>query len=183
MSGLVYCSHSKEQVERYRRVLALVMTVMPLALWATGCSRQSPSPAHSNRPVKTIQGRGGTQVSPLPDAERKEMARLMPLWAEFADRVRDVYAALPSDARGQVQSNGECTFSLLDLPKAQADVIRELVEKDRSLHATLEGWVGAPLDPSKVTFVFSRQGDRLHFGYRGNGNAANWAPIGIWKSP
>jgi hypothetical protein len=98
----------------------------------------------------------------------------------FVDRLLEVYEALPAEAKQQVASKGEYAFHLSDLPKAQADVIRGLLSQDTNLRMTLEGWVGSPLDLSKITFLFQRQGKYLALVCRGGGNEGNWAPFALW---
>jgi len=118
-------------------------------------------------------------IPPLPEAVRSDI--ITPNWSTFADRLRGIYAALPAAAKQQMQTKGEYAFHLADAPKEQADIIREIVEGDRNLKGTLEGWVGKPLDLRKFTILFQRQGDFVALRFRAaNGNEANWAAFGRW---
>jgi len=123
---------------------------------------------------------GGGAIVPVGEGMRRQIQESEGPSVAFVDRLCAVYKALPAEAKQQVASKGEYAFHLSDLPKAQADVIRDLLSQDTNLRATLEGWVGSPLDLSKITFLFQRQGKYLALVCRGGGNEGNWAPFAVW---
>lgn len=122
-------------------------------------------------------------IIPPPDAQMRSLVEQDAGPAVvFVDRLRALYAALPAEVRQQVSSKGEWVFHLADLPKAQADVIRELADQDENWRRNLESHFGTPLDLSKVTFLFQRQGQYVALRVRGPGFESNWAPFGMLKS-
>jgi hypothetical protein len=96
-------------------------------------------------------------IPPLPAEEKASFAGIAPEWVTWADRLRGVYAALGPGPQRQMLETGEYAFHLGDIPKAQADVIREFAVGDvQGARQWIEHKYGKPVDLSKVTFKFGR---------------------------
>lgn len=121
-------------------------------------------------------------IAPLPERDRADLAKSLPQWLTWTDRLRGVYAALPPEATQTMVSKGSYEFTLADLPEPQAKVIKDLVaeDPDRNIRDTLEQWAGKPLDLSKVSFASKRQGDKVFLAFRSGGSEFSPAPIGVW---
>ncbi|HUT74552.1 MAG TPA: hypothetical protein VM221_06925 [Armatimonadota bacterium] len=127
---------------------------------------------------------------PLPAKERARVddACGAAVVAQVLPRLCEVYASLPAEVRQTVITKGEYEFHVADLPKAQGDVINDLVLRQHIFRGTLEdNWLGkGPLDLSnpQITFLFQRQGPyvalRCRYRTPQGTNEANWAPIGVW---
>jgi len=181
MRDAICWSHGRGGARRSLGAAALLVSCAAcLCLLSAGCGRKAAAPPQAGAPTALSQSEVDRIIPPLPESERAMMQGGTKDFSIFADRLRAVYAALPAEARHQVQTKGEYAFHLTDLPKEQADVIRELIEKDPSIEATVGGWMGGRLDLSKVILLFQHQGDSVALRFRVGQNEANWAPFGKW---
>jgi RNA polymerase sigma-70 factor (ECF subfamily) len=113
------------------------------------------SPGVTASPGATATAPG--DLPPLPEKERALFQKHVPEYPAWADRLREVYAALPQSAKDKMLRTGQYEFHLGDLAKPQADVIRTYVERDiQGSRVWLEFKYGKPLDLSRVTFRFGR---------------------------
>jgi hypothetical protein len=109
------------------------------------------------RSIRQPTTAGGGAIPPLEARVKASFARYAPGWVTWADRLREVYAALGPGPQRQMLETGEYAFHLGDIPKAQADVIREFAVGDvQGARQWIEHKYGKPVDLSKVTFKFGR---------------------------
>lgn len=164
-----------------RCIVLLSSTVVCIAMVISGCGQETKPDAPPVSPALD-QAAIDAAVAPLPEESREDLARSLPEWVGWADRLRAVYAALPPEAKHEMASTGEYAFRLADLPKEQADVIKELIEQDpdENIRHMLEQWAGKPLDFSKLAFAYKRQGNDVGFAFRVGGSEYAPAPIGLW---
>jgi hypothetical protein len=126
-------------------------------------------------------------IAPLSEDIQVKFREHYPTAWEWVDKFRALYAALPKSAKQQMAKTGEYSFKLDDLPKPQANLLREWLKKDTRTRADLEEHAGKPLDLSKVTFSFVTGGGLVQLRYGSEGFSAGWGPIGrtteIKKTP
>jgi|GEM_PF-6525909 hypothetical protein len=120
-------------------------------------------------------------IAPLSEDIQEKFREQYPEAAQWIDRFRALYAALPKGAKEQMVKTGEYSFKIGDLPKPQGDVMREWLKKDDRTRADLEAHTGKPLDLSKVTFSFVVGEGLVELRYGTEGFSAGWGPIG--KAP
>jgi hypothetical protein len=179
-----------------RRLALAALLVLTSLL--SGCGRKATPTSQATAPKPTATIPAETQqatrltraqidaiIAPLPEKEKADIARSLPQWISWTDRLRALYASLPEAKRQDMQTKGRCEIKLADLTDAQAKVVNDLLaqDPDRNLRQVLEQWTGKPLDLTKLTFVFTHdiQGIRgdVFLGFRGSGGEYTPAPIGI----
>jgi len=169
------------------RAGVVVSVVLYLCVLSVGCSRKPAAPARTGARPAPSQAAIDATIPPLPEETQQAVAKALPQWLTWADRLRGVYAALPPAAKQTMLGKGSYEFKLADLPEAQAKVIRDLVQQDpdHNIRVTLEDLAGKPLDLSKLTFAFKRGGDQVPFvmfAFLRSGGEFAPAPIGLWPS-
>jgi len=136
-------------VRRMPRVIAalLCLAVCVAAVCVAGCSKR-PQPAEG-------PAAGAASLPPLPQYARSRMWRHTPERLEWAERLRSVYAALPPETQQKLLKEGECSFSLADLPEAEAEVVKSWLTEDGWTRSWVKRMQESAPDVSDLTFKFA----------------------------
>ena len=152
-----------------------------LCMLAVGCARKPAATGAPGARPALSQAEIDKIIPPLSQEQVAQMSEGAPTLPANGDRMRAVYAGLPSAARQQVASTGEYAFHIGDLPPEHAQVIKDVLTRDDGIRLTVEDKVGNPPDLSNITVLFQHQGDYVALRFRfPNGNEGNWAPFGMW---
>jgi hypothetical protein len=177
-----------KQILRYLLGMAILGAMVAAGIILVGKKPEpTPLPTFYNRAaVKKTKARLSQAavdkvIAPLSEDLQAKVREQYPDAGQWIDKFRALYAALSPGAKEEIAKNGKYSFKIGDLPKPQADVLREWLKKDDRTRADLEAHTGKPLDLSEVTFSFVVGGGLVQLRYGAEGFDAGWGPIG--KAP